>query len=56
MKFKYNFKVYAPATIANFAVNKNNFSIALQDLQDEIIVKKINDSRCINQPNHQQQN
>ncbi len=40
MKFKYNFKVYAPATIANFAVNKHNFSIALQDLQDEIIVKK----------------
>jgi homoserine kinase len=40
MKFKYNFKVYAPATIADFAVNNNHYSIALQQLQDEIVVKK----------------
>ena len=40
MKFKYNFKVYAPATIADFAVNNSNYSIALQHLQDEVILKK----------------
>lgn len=40
MKFKNNFKVYAPATIANFALCDNQMSLAIDALQDEIIVRQ----------------
>lgn len=39
MKFKSNFKVVAPATIANLACGLDILGVALENLKDEIIVK-----------------